>query len=103
MLAAGIWASAFVMSRAVLAMRLRWTAAGGGVLVLATVIALALPGSTVGAPPTVPCSTPGPDGPITGRCVTGPAPSDERLDDRALVIFSGVMALLAGGLLDRRR
>jgi hypothetical protein len=102
-MALGIWAAAAVFGRGVLPARSRWTPVGFGVLALAVVIAFTLPSPTTGSAPSVPCSTPGPSGPVVGRCVTGSPPVDERLSDRAATAAAGLLAFGVAALLDRRR
>jgi hypothetical protein len=102
-LGAGIWAGGSFVSRAILPHGFRWTAVASGAFVLSIVVALSLPSSQTGPAPSVPCSTPGPDGPNMGACQTGPPPMDERPRDRALVLAAGLTPLVIGVSLDRRR
>jgi hypothetical protein len=103
LMAIGIWASAFLLARGVLPARTAWTSVGFGLLVLAFVIAFTLPSPAVGPAPSRPCSTPGADGPVAGRCMTGPPPVDSRVPDRALVAAAGLLAVVSGSVADRRR
>ncbi len=101
--AAGIFVASFMLALALLPRNSPWTPAGMGALALAVVIALALPSPTTGPAPSIPCSTPGPHGPVSGACATGPAPVDARIRDRALVLAGGFLALGLGLGTDRRR
>jgi hypothetical protein len=98
----GIWAGSYVVLRAVLPAHLRWTSVGAALFLVAFVVAVALPSETVGEAPSVPCSTPGQNGPVMGECTTGTAPQDERLMDRAMVLAAGAIALAASLSFDRR-
>jgi hypothetical protein len=44
----------------------------------------------------VPCTTPGPNGPVAGACITGPTPTDSRSVDRGLVLVAGAVAVALG-------
>ncbi len=99
----GIWASAFLLARGVLPAHRVWTSVGFGISVLAFVIAFTLPSPAIGPAPSRPCSTPGVDGPLMGRCTTGPTPVDGRAPDRALVVAAGLLAIASGSIFDRRR
>jgi hypothetical protein len=98
----GIWAGSYVVLRAVLPAHLRWTSVGAALFVVALAVAVALPSETVGEAPSIPCSTPGANGPVMGRCVTGIAPQDERLTDRAMVLATGAIGLGVALSIDRR-
>lgn len=102
-MAFGIWVGVALLGWGIFPARWRRTPIGFGFCVLAFVIALALPSPETGSAPSVPCTTPGPDGPILGGCVTGPAPVDERLGDRALVATAGVLVFALATASDRRR
>jgi hypothetical protein len=102
-MALGIWAAAAVLGRALLPTTWRWAAGAFGLLALAVVVAYTLPSPQIGPPRTVPCSTPGPDGPVIGSCVTGPPPVDQRVPDRVLVVTAGLLALGVAVAADRRR
>jgi hypothetical protein len=93
MMAIGIWVSALLLALAAVPTRV-WLGAGFGLLVLAALIAWALPSPAVGPEPSVLCFTPDTNGqPIAGRCATGPAPTDARIGLRLLVVGVGVLGL----------
>jgi hypothetical protein len=101
-MAVGIWAAALLWSRAIVP-SLLGTSLGLGVAALALVIAITLPSPVIGAAPSTPCTTAGPNGPVGGACVTGPAPTDSRSVDRGLVIVVGVAAVALGVWRDSKR
>ena len=92
-----------LVSAAALPRRSTCAAVGAGILGLMVVLSLALPPHVAGEAPTRPCSTPGPNGPIEGECVTGRAPLDGRLVERAGLLALGLAALGVGWLADRQR
>lgn len=98
----GIWAGSLVVLRAAFPAHLRWTSVGAALLVVAFVVAVALPSETVGEAPSIPCSTPGQNGPVMGECATGAAPQDERLVDRGIVLVAGIIVLAVALRFDRR-
>ena len=98
----GVAVGAYLLARGLLPRLVPWTSVGFAMLSLAFIVALTLPSRTVGPAPQVPCSTPGPDGPIAGACVVGPVPSDDRLPERGVIAFAGMACLAAGVLADRR-
>lgn len=102
-IAAGVVVGVFLLARVVLPAWLAWTSAGLGIAVLALAVVVALPEFETGPAPSVPCSTPGPDGPISGQCPSGPAPVDPRVADRAAILAIGTASVAGGILLDRRR
>jgi hypothetical protein len=85
---------------------LRWTI-GLSVAFTAFALTLALaawiPTRVVGPAPSVVCSTPSADGPVFGRCETGPAPTDPRLGERLLLALSGLVVLGIAVGADRSR
>jgi hypothetical protein len=99
----GIAVGGCLLARGLLPRPLRWTPVGFGVLSLAFVVALTLPSRIVGPAPQVPCSTPGADGPISGACIVGPEPTDDRIPERGAIAFAGIACFAAGVLTDRRR
>jgi hypothetical protein len=105
-MAVGIWLSALLLALAALPTRV-WLGAGLGLLVLAALVARALPSPAVGPEPSVLCFTPDINGqPIAGQCATGPAPTDARIALRLLVIGAGALSLGLSGVVDvasRRR
>ncbi len=82
----GIGASMFLLAFA-FAPRHPLTSLGVGVFAVALVIAVTLPAEVTGPTPSKACSTPGIDGPVSGRCVTGEAPMDDRLGARMLLVL----------------
>jgi hypothetical protein len=100
-MAVGIWTAALLLSRAI-APSLLGTSLGLGVAALALVIAVTLPSPVVGTAPSTPCTTPGQNGPVSGACVTRPAPTDRRSVDRGLVIVVGAAAVALGVWRDTR-
>jgi hypothetical protein len=102
-IAAGVVVGVFLLARAVLPAWLAWTSVGLGTAVLALSVVVSLPEFETGPAPSVPCSTPGPDGPIAGRCSTGSAPVDPRVADRAASLAVGPGSVAGGLVLDRRR
>jgi hypothetical protein len=103
-MAAGIWATAWLLARVVLPTKVL-TSAGVATVVLAFAIAWLLPERVVGPEPSVPCSTPDVSGqPVAGRCATGPPPVDNRVGLRVLVLAAGltVVGLAAIGDVGRR-
>ena len=60
---------------------------------VAITLAAWIPTRVTGPAPSVVCSTPGADGPVYGRCESGPAPVDPRLGQRALIALSGLLVL----------
>ena len=101
--ALGILAGGFLLALAILPDGKTWTALGAGFLVLAVLVSLALPSRSTGLAPTRPCSTPGANGPVSGTCVTGPTPTDDRASDRLGLVILGVVFLLVGIAADRKR
>ena len=91
----GIWTAAVLWSRAIVP-SLLGTSLGLGVAALALVIVITLPSPVVGAAPSTPCTTPGPNGSVAGACTTGPAPTDSRSVDRGLVLVAGAAAVALG-------
>jgi hypothetical protein len=100
-MAVGIWTAALLRSRAIVP-SLVGTSLGLGAAALALVIAITLPSPVVGAAPSTPCTTPGPNGSVGGACITGPAPTDSRSVDRGLVLVVGVAAVALGAWRDTR-
>jgi hypothetical protein len=94
-MAVGIWSTALLWSRATVP-SLLGTSFGLGAAALALVIAITLPSPVIGAAPSTPCTTPGPNGPVSGACVTGPVPTDSRTVDRGLVLVVGAAAVALG-------
>jgi hypothetical protein len=72
---------------------------------LAVALAAWIPTRVIGPAPSVVCSTPGADGPVFGRCETGPTPTDPRLGERVLLGLSGlvVLGVAVGADLSRSR
>ena len=101
-MAVGIWTSALFWSRAIMP-SLIGTSLGVSIAALALMVAVTLPSSVVGAPPSVPCTTPGPNGDVTGRCVTGPTPTNSRTVDRGLILVVGAAAVAVGLWRDSKR
>jgi hypothetical protein len=100
-MALGIGTAALLWSRAIMP-SLRAGSLGLGIAALALVVAITLPSPVVGAAPSVPCSTPGPNGAVSGSCATGPAPTDRRTADRGLVLIAGAVAVALGVWRDSR-
>ena len=90
------WASAVLLARGLLPWRLRWTPLAFGILMLASVVAIALPA------PRPPVSNPGGDGAVAGRCVTEAPPFDDRLPERALILAAGLAGITVGVVFNRR-
>jgi hypothetical protein len=100
-MAVGIWTAALLLSRAIMP-SLMGTSLGLSIAALALVVAITLPSPVVGAAPSVPCTTPGPNGAVAGACITGPAPTDSRSVDRGLVLVAGAAAVTLGLWRDSR-
>jgi hypothetical protein len=100
-MALGIGTAALLWSRAIMP-SLRATSLGVGIAALALVVAITLPSPVVGAAPSVPCTTPGPNGAVLGACATGPAPTDSRTGDRGLILIAGAVAVALGVWRDSR-
>jgi hypothetical protein len=94
-MAVGIWTAALLWSRAIMP-SLMATSLGLAVATLALVVVITLPSPVVRAAPSVPCTTPGPNGPVAGTCTTGPAPTDSRSVDRGLILVAGAAAVALG-------
>jgi hypothetical protein len=85
---------------------LRWRIArslGFVIFVMAVVVALWIPSRVIGRSPSVVCSTPGADGPILGRCPTGPPPTDPRTGERLLLVLGGAVVFGRATASDRFR
>ncbi|MFL5738415.1 MAG: hypothetical protein ACJ76P_13955 [Actinomycetota bacterium] len=85
---------------------LRWKIGLGAAFTafaVAVVLAAWIPTRVVGAAPSVVCSTPGADGPVSSRCETGPAPTDPRVGERLLLGLSGLVVLGIAVGVDRSR
>jgi hypothetical protein len=100
-MAVGIGTAALLWSRAIMPL-LRGTSLGVGIGALALVVAITLPSPVVGAAPSVPCTTPGPNGAVLGACATSPAPTDSRTADRGLVLIAGAVTVALGVWRDSR-
>jgi hypothetical protein len=91
----GILAAAILVGRAIFPTLPRASLAAG-IAVLAVIVAVTLPSRVIGEPPTVPCSTSGPNGSEFGACVSGPTPTDPRgLERLGLVSLGGIAIALA--------
>jgi hypothetical protein len=100
-MAVGIWTAALLLARAIMP-SLMTTGLGLSIAALALVVAITLPSPAFGVAPSEPCVTPGPNGPVTGTCITGPAPTDSRSVDRGLILVAGATAITLGLWRDSR-
>jgi hypothetical protein len=78
------------------------TSLGLSIAALGVVVAITLPSPALGAAPSEPCTTPGPNGTVTGACITGPAPTDSRSVDRGVILVAGATAITLGVWRDSR-